>query len=62
MYYYFRQSDLKLNHSANGKGTVKEGLIEIISDQILEPGYQYYLSGSEENYTMVKGDLYPTAE
>lgn len=62
MYYYFRQSDLKFNHSSNGVGTVKDGLIEIISEVQLEPGYEYYLSGSTGNYTMVKGDLYPTAE
>lgn len=61
MLYYFRQSDLKFNHSANGYGTDKTGLIEIISEETLKPGYEYYLSGSEGNYVMTKGNLYPTA-
>jgi len=62
MYLYFRQSDLKFNHSCNGTGTVTDGLIEIISDVQLDQGYEYYLSGSVGNYTIIKGDLYPTAE
>lgn len=62
MYYYFRQSDLKFNHSATGKGTITDNLIEIESNQELESGYEYHLSGSDGNYTIVKGELAPTAE
>ena len=61
MYYYFRQSDLKFNSSANDKGTIKVGMIEIISDFTMDPNYNYYLTGESPNYIITKGDLAPTA-
>ena len=61
MYYSFRQSDLKFNSSANDKGTVKVGMIEITSDFVMDPAYQYYLTGEAPDYVITKGELAPTA-
>ena len=61
MHYYFRQSDLKFNSSTNDKGTVVTDMIEITSDFVMDPAYQYYLTGETPDYIITKGELAPTA-
>jgi len=61
MYYYFKKSDLKFNSSANGKGTITDGLIEIESDFEMDVNYEYYLTGESPDYIITKGNLAPTA-